>query len=151
MDSDIKNDLNIDPKNLAQTGWSTLGDLLGTPWGPSWLPGPEIDDSRRGFYSIFESQSIKSESNSAQNRRSEHPRSWFRAILQSLMSWIDLDRSRSFKTTWSDPKSMKFIMAFLWNMEWKLKTFNQYVTWQALDILRKSWRGIWYWRFGSFK
>ena len=45
MDFGIENDLKIDPKNLVQTGWSTLGVPQGTPWGPSRTPGPKIDDS----------------------------------------------------------------------------------------------------------
>ena len=55
----MKKDLKIDPKNLVQGCQLTLGDLLGTPREPSWPPGPQIDDSRGRFDTIFDSQSMK--------------------------------------------------------------------------------------------
>ena len=70
IDFIIKNDLKIDPKNLAQSRKSTLGDLLGTPWGPPGVPGAEIDHFGGRFGSIFDPQSIKF----AQNRRIKRPR-----------------------------------------------------------------------------
>ena len=39
MDSSIKNDLKIDPKNRIWIRRATLGDPLETPLGAPWAPG----------------------------------------------------------------------------------------------------------------
>ena len=50
IDSGIENDLKIDTKKLAQTGRSTLGDSLATPWGPPGThQGHEIYNFRCQF------------------------------------------------------------------------------------------------------
>ena len=44
MVSGIKIDLKIDPENRIWMTQATLGDPLGIPWGPSWLPKFTIVD-----------------------------------------------------------------------------------------------------------
>ena len=75
IDFGIKNNLKIDTKKLVRTDRSTLGDLLGTPWGPPGSPGAEIDDFGGRFGTIFDPQSIKFDENLPQNRRIKRPRS----------------------------------------------------------------------------
>mgnify|MGYP006864326907 CR=1 FL=1 len=64
IDSGIENDLKIDPKNLPWICYSSSGDSQGTPWGPPWVQGLEIDDSGRRFERIFDVWRSKSGSKS---------------------------------------------------------------------------------------